>query len=806
MIGKLQKVDRLCTEAIGLLGCCLMVFLVLSGHLLAAEKPNILIILADDMGYSDLGCYGGEIQTPNLDELAQHGLRFTQFHNTARCWPTRAALLTGYYAQQVHRDSLPGIKRGNRPKWARLLPEMLRPLGYRSYHSGKWHLDGKPLENGFDHSYNLADHSRYFSPQLHYEDDQKLPPVKQDSGYYATTAIADHAIRCLREHAEKYADQPFFHYLAFTSPHFPLQALPEDIARYRDAYLRGWKSAREQRWRRIQKLGLVHGVLSAVEREVGPPYDFPEAFKILGPGEVNRPLPWDELTEEQRKFQATKMAIHAAMVDRMDREIGRVLDQLRAMNAMDNTLIFFLSDNGASAEIMVRGDGHDPSAEPGSAATFLCLGPGWSTMSNTPFRYHKTWVHEGGISTPLIVHWPQGIAAQGEFRRDVGHVIDLVPTVLEVAGGKRFETWEGQPVPPPPGRSLVPAFSKDGSVSRDYLWWYHEGNRAIRIGDWKLVAAGQKGPWELYDLSTDRTETQNLVAQYPNKARELEHAWNKHADEFRALANADPSLPKTAQKNKKKAPIKNLILPGKAFRVEGHAAFIFLPPKPSQQRPRPWVFYSPTLPAYPDVHEKWMHEQFLAAGVAVAGIDVGEAYGSPKSQKLLTAFYREMTDHRGYAAKPCLLGRSRGGLWISSWAIAHPDHVAGIAGIYPAFDLRTYPGIAKAAPAYGLSPPQLKADLATLNPIERIDVLAKARIPAFFIHGKVDKVVPLKKNSAAFVNRYEKENARSLVKLLVVPDQGHNYWPGFFHCQELVDFAIARAREAAAEQSIQLKK
>ncbi len=780
----------------GLFGCWILA-LALHGNLFAAEKPNVLIILADDLGYSDLGCYGGEIHTPNLDELSNHGLRFTQFHNTARCWPTRAALLTGYYAQQVRRDSLPGGKRGNRPNWARLLPDMLKPLGYRSYHSGKWHLDGKQLEAGFDHSYNLADQGRFFSPQRHYQDDQKLPPVEPGSGYYATTAIADHAIQCLQKHAEEHADQPFFHYLAFTAPHFPLHALPEDIARYRDTYRHGWKSVREQRWQRIQKLGLLDGTLSAVEREVGPPYPFPDAIKTLGPGEVNRPLPWDDLTKEQREFQATKMALHAAMVDRMDQEIGRVLDQLRTMNTLENTLLFFLSDNGASAEIMVRNDGHDPSAEPGSAATHLCLGPGWSTTSNTPFRRHKTWVHQGGIATPLIVHWPQGIAAHGELRRNVGHVIDLVPTILDAAGGKPLKTWDGQPVPPPPGLSLVPVFAQDRTVMHEYLWWYHEGNRALRSGKWKLVAAGEKGPWELYDLNADPTETKNLVAQFPDKARKLEQTWTQHTNEFRKIALADQPNPKAAEA---KTPIKELILPGKAFRVEGRPAFIFLPPKENLVKPRPWIFYSPTLPGYPDVHEKWMHQQFLAAGVAVAGIDVGEAYGSPKSRELLTAFYREMTDKRGYATKPCMLGRSRGGLWASSWAIEHPNYVAGLAGIYPVFDLQTYPGLEKAAPAYELSSQQLKAQRAQLNPIERIHVLAKARIPAFFIHGKIDRVVPIKENSAAFVKRYQAEGAGSLVKLLVVPDQGHNHWPGFFHCQSLIDFTIAQARNAADKQ------
>ena len=413
----------------------------------AAEptRPNVLLILADDMGFSDAGCYGGEIATPNLDELAKNGLRFTQFYNTARCWPTRGAILTGYYAQQVRRDTVPGVKSGGqgvRPAWARLLPEMLKPLGYRSYHSGKWHVDGKPLQNGFDRSYSLDDHDRHFTPRHHTEDDKSLPAVEPKAGYYSSTAIADHAIKCLTEHAEKFSDRPFFEFLAFTAPHFPLQAPAADIARYRSKYRAGWDALREERWRRLNALEISGTALAGIERGVGPPFPFPEAIKKLGPNELDRPLPWDDLSAEQRQFQANKMAIHAAMVDRMDREIGRVLDQLRTMNAMENTLIFFLSDNGASAEIMVRGDGHDPDAECGTGATFLSIGPGWSSLANTPFRRHKTWVHEGGISTPLIVHWPKGIVARGELRHAPGHVIDMVPTILEAVGGQPFETWE----------------------------------------------------------------------------------------------------------------------------------------------------------------------------------------------------------------------------------------------------------------------------------------------------------------------------------------------------------------------------
>ncbi|PHR85962.1 MAG: arylsulfatase, partial [Blastopirellula sp.] len=461
--------------------------------------------------------------------------------------------LSGYYPHQIHRDALPGLGgggRGVRQQWARLLPDYLKAAGYHSYHSGKWHIDGSVLKTGFERSWRVNNQGNFFTSKGNLLDGVPVKPDADESGYYSTIATANHAIECLKDHKSKYGDEPFFQYIAFIAPHFPLHAPEEDIARYRDRYLQGWDKLREERFAKQKKLGLHNTVLSKLEEEVGPPYSFPDSIEKLGPGEINRPVPWTELNEEQRRFQATKMAIHAAMIDRVDRELGRVIDQLKAMGAFENTVICFASDNGASAEIMVRNGGHDPTAAPGSAATYMCLGPGFSSAGNTPFRRHKTWVHEGGISTPLIIHWPAGIKARGALRTTPAHVIDIVPTILELAGTNKPDAWEGEKLPASPGKSLVATFEKDVEIQREQLWWLHDGHRAVRVGNWKLVAA-DGDPWELYDLRVDRAESNNLAAKIPKKAKQLEAAWNRQLKEMSELAEKTKSLGGIPRKKKK---------------------------------------------------------------------------------------------------------------------------------------------------------------------------------------------------------------------------------------------------------------
>jgi len=503
------------------------------------KRPNFLLIVADDMGFSDAGCYGGEISTPNLDSLAAGGLRLQQCYSAGRCWPSRAILMTGQYYQQLPKVA----EDGTLPDWGRPAPHYLRPLGYRSYHSGKWHVNQFPNPVGhgaFDRSYYVRDYNRNFAVRDHRLDDRPLPPVAPDSGYYSSTAIGQYAVDFLKEHQQRHAETPLFLYLAFIAPHFPLHAPQEDIEFYRGRYDKGWDVIRRERMARLHDLGLLDCGLSPRQPNTVPRWNLPpEALRDeIGPGEVPKAWSWQRLTDEQKAFQALKMQIHAAMIHRMDREIGRVVDQLKAMGEFENTFLMFVSDNGASAEQIIRGDRHDKTAVPGSGGSFLCLGPGWSTASNTPFRYHKSWVHEGGVASPLVIHWPAGIKARGELRRTPSHFVDILPTMLELAGASDAPAWRGAGAPPMAGVSLVPALAEDCDVPRECIFFRHIGHRALRVGKWKLVAV-HHGKWELYDMDADRSELNNLADQHPERVRQMAAMWQRLLEEYEAQAGEE---------------------------------------------------------------------------------------------------------------------------------------------------------------------------------------------------------------------------------------------------------------------------
>jgi len=478
---------------------------------IAAEKlagsPNILLIMADDLGFSDIGCYGGEIRTPNLDRLAQKGLRFTQFYNNAKCIPTRASILTGLYP------------RGQRARLTTnmvTVAEVLREAGYQTALSGKWHLGAvaphRPIDRGFDEFYGLTDGCcNYFDPA------QRDPPFEGGririfarngeritqfpEGFYTTDAFTDHAIATMRRFAA--AGKPFFLHLCYTAPHSPIQAWPEDIARYEGKYGAGWAALRRQRHARQIELKLIDP-------------------KWALPGPDERVYDWDA---SDHKWEDRRMAVYAAMVDRMDQDIGRVLQTLRELDLERNTVVIFLSDNGSSSE---EAGGRNTAELAGPKSSYMNVGPGWAYAHNTPFRRYKLWVHEGGIATPFIVRWP-GVVKPNTVTHQVGHIIDMLPTCLELAGARYPREFKGHEILPVEGRSLVPAFRGKEVAQPKLMYWEQDGNRAVRQGKWKLVWDVEIKRWELYDMKADRTETKNLAAKLPEKVKELAAAYDRWA-------------------------------------------------------------------------------------------------------------------------------------------------------------------------------------------------------------------------------------------------------------------------------------
>ena len=537
-----------------------------SSLLSAADKPNVIVILSDDMGFSDIGCYGGEIATPTLDALAKDGVRFTQFYNTARCCPTRASLLSGLYPHQagvghmMDNKGKPGYT-GNLNKSCRTIAEVLKPAGYRNYAVGKWHVtmhagaEGPkfnwPVNRGFDRYYGtIHGAGSFFDPSSLVRDDKMISafadPEYKPKTYYYTDAISDHATRFVSENAKDHKEKPFFLYVAYTAAHWPMHALPEDIEKYKGKYDAGYDPIRKARFDKAVKLGLIDGK-QAMSPQAGD---------------------WSKVAD--KTWEAAGMEVYAAMVDRMDQGIGKIVAELKRTGQLENTLIMFMQDNGGCAEgtgrtgsarhpniarpekptlpIMKPGDfitagstpaqtrdGYPvrmgPKVMPGPADTYVAYGRNWANVSNTPFREYKHWVHEGGISTPMVAHWPKGISARNQLVKEPGHLIDIAATIYDIAGA----TYPKEATPLE-GKSLTGAFA-DKPIERDAIFWEHEGNRATRSGQWKIVSKHNQ-PWELYDISTDRVESNDLAKKNPEKLAELKAKYEAYAK--RALVEPWP--------------------------------------------------------------------------------------------------------------------------------------------------------------------------------------------------------------------------------------------------------------------------
>lgn len=530
-----------------------------------SSRPNIIVIMTDDVGYSDLGCYGGEIKTPVLDSLAHGGLRFTQFYNTARCCPTRASLLTGLYAHQAGMGHMtnagpPGTGpayAGELSDHAVTIAEVLKTAGYRTYMAGKWHVTKHtnpnaatekhnwPLQRGFDRFYGtIHGAGSFFDPNTLTRDNRFVSPFAdpeyQPETFYYTDAISDHAATFVTQHQQQTSDQPFFIYVAYTGAHWPMHAKESDIAKYRGKYDEGYKSIRDARLARMKELGL------------------------LDPQWRVTPQQGDWSQVKNKEWEARCMEVYAAMLDSVDQGVGRIVATLKANGQFDNTLILYLQDNGGCAEGMGRSgpfvarlsaptlpplsddylqpnmvpvqtrDGYPvrqgAGVMPGPADTYIGYGLNWANVSNTPFREYKHWEHEGGISSPLIAHWPVGIAGKqiGSLKKEPAHLIDIMATCVELAGADYPMEYRGRAIQPKEGVSLKPVFEGKTLTRQTPLFWEHEGNRAIRDGDWKLVSK-HPGNWELYNLALDRTEMNDLALSDPERVASMSDQWEAWA-------------------------------------------------------------------------------------------------------------------------------------------------------------------------------------------------------------------------------------------------------------------------------------
>jgi arylsulfatase len=512
-----------------------------------ASRPNIILIMVDDMGFSDIGPYGSEIATPNLDGLAGGGVRFSRMYNCARCCPTRASILTGLYPHQagvghmVGNRGLPGYQ-GHINDNCVTIAEALKTAGYRTLMSGKWHCGGNyaphrpetwtpgdaghplPVQRGFDEHYGtLGGAGSFFKPPTLIHNDTFIEP--EGENYYYTDAISENASRMIRQaHAD---GQPFFCYVAYTAPHWPLHALPEDIEKYRGRYARGWDPLRTSRHEELKSSGILSD-----RWEISPRDPHSPGF--------------DELDAKRREWEDLRMAVYAAMIDRMDQGVGHILATLDELGVADDTLVMFLSDNGGCAEYL-REDGGNverydiptrdgrpmkcgnrPDLEPGPADTFMSYDLPWANASNSPFRLYKSYTHEGGISTPLVARWPKKFAG-GHLSHRIGHVVDIMATCLEAAGAEYPEQYDGRQITPLEGESLLPAMCGEDRPRTRPVFWEHQGSRAVRDGDWKLVYQRGQQCWELYDMNVDRTELNDLAPKDTQRAARMTEMYEQWA-------------------------------------------------------------------------------------------------------------------------------------------------------------------------------------------------------------------------------------------------------------------------------------